>query len=485
MGIKHYFHRFLNRLLHFIKKTVLVTFLLIVSFGYLLQITISKGDFIHTDFGKFYQSLQFIQQGKSAYTPVYFVKKPLPHDKDQSTLKRLGPNLNPPFSVLLFLPLGLLSYQAAITCWLMLAILCGIFSTFLLLKALDPEQYSYETAWGLGITLFAYFPTYASINLSQVSLILLPLVSGSWLAMRRNKLALAGCLLGIACALKLFFALFILYFLLRREWQALRYFIITFLAINACCFLMLGKTNFIDYYHVFHFIYWYSSSWNASFLGFFARLFGYNELNTPLLPIPGLAEKLYIACSAFLIIMLIKFLQPAAKITAQIKQDLDFSAVLVAIFLLSPLGWIYYFVFLMVPFLILLKLAHQGYYPFTLRLLVFLVFILSSLPFYLRPPVDISNYIAILNWAGCYFYALIILCISLYWLRDQLIKGLQPAPDNAPEYLLIILYIVALLPSLDGIINMSHGLLSYHKHHKPKIDRVYFGESKIPHIYYY
>jgi hypothetical protein len=443
---------------------------------YIHQLETLKKQFIYSDYGKFYESLHFILKGKNPYTPIYYLPEATPK-QPHPTNRLLGGNLNPPFFNLMLLPLGLLSYAVSFYVWQIISALCGIISILLLQKALDLKL-SHPALFTLSLiaALFVYYPTYANIWLGQVALVAFPFIIGAWLAVQRSYWRTAGCLLAIATSIKLFFGLFFLYFFIRREWRALFWYGAALLICTLIPILILGKNIYFDYQKVFKHVVWYASSWNASFYGFFMRLFNGTEKNIPLWSVPKLAPILYYCSSIITLLTTIKFLWPDTKITRQHKIALDFSIIIVTIMLISPLGWIYYFAYLFIPFCFLLKLAHEGHYPFTLRLTTCLAVVLTAVPYYLKPPTDISEHLFIIGWSSCYTYGLLLLYGQLFFMRYYL-KHPKPISDNCPPYLALLLYICALLPSFCGILATVYNFNGKLMTTPPKISKLYFGST--------
>jgi hypothetical protein len=159
---------------------------------------------------------------------------------------------------------------------------------------------------------------------------------------------------------------------------------------------------------------WQATSWNASIFGFLTRIFG-GSGNVPLINLPTLGFVLaYLACAVLVIIygFQIYFEKNRAR---TVNFDLEFSLTLVLVVLLSPLGWMYYFVFLFLPAVVLWQTAEtQGLS--TVKPLILLAWILSSIPHNLIYPQDLQGSLTIFTTAGgFYFYALVIfLCIIVF-----------------------------------------------------------------------
>lgn len=452
--------------------TPLMIFLLLaLSVLYSYQIHSGRSIFLATDFGKFYQSARFFLTGKDIYTKIYVKKLPAENitgstdnsgAKNVALIKQAASDLNPPFFTFIISPLGLLNYSIAYTFWCVFSILCGVLSAIFLQKAISvPFQHiSYTLA--IILALFVYYPTFSVIQFGQVSLVLLALLSGAWLAAKQKYLALAGILLGVAASLKIIFGLFLFYFLFRREWRGLFGFILTGIICTLIPLSLLGSKTYFNYYSVIRHIYWYASTWNASLLGFFLRLFGGPEKNVPLISAPWLTYKLYFLSSFLLLIGLIKYLQPTKKIEPTAKLDLDFSSVIVTMLLISPLGWLYYFSWLSIPFLACWKLINQRETSLWLGFMLAICILLSSIPHTLASSANIiqTNVFILFIFSSCYVLALLLLLNVLYILRFQS-NSPKMTVTSGNNYSLI--YLLALLVSLFGILHtVNDGALFGH-----------------------
>ncbi len=438
---------------------LLIFLTIILAIAYFIQISKEDGNFLYTDFGKFYQSERLLLAGHDPYGQLIVSVDDKTNNVDKYTIQKYAGNLNPPFFQLLILPFGYLSYTAALWLWSVLSIACVVLSTFLLLNILQIKQRDFNLILGITLALLIYFPTFVNIVFGQVTLFLLPLVIIAWHCARRNNQNCLGFLLGIAVSIKLFFGLFALYFLMRRQWRALIIFCGTILVCGLLPVLIFGKAIYLHYHAVLNHIWWYTCSWNASLYGFFARIFGIGEKNTPLIAIPGLAEKLYWFTSAMLTLSLLYFLKTETKIKPLLKIDLDFSIILAAMLLLSPLGWSYYFPLLVIPVITLLQLAKENFKPLVLLPLTCLAVMFTSSPRILEPPLAISGAASILGWSGYYFYGLLLIFGLVFYVRIVLTWPWQTAAA-LPKFIYIVLFIVMLLPSLLGILESSGTLAS-------------------------
>lgn len=432
----------------------LLFLLLLLSIVYSLQIYTSSTTFLRTDFGKFYQATHFAQRGKSIYSKIFLVRNHTPQNSTLPPLKQMAPDLNPPFFTFLTLPLGHLSYTHALWLWSALSIAGGVLSILLLQKSLWPQPPPLNITLALLGAFFVYLPTFTNIQFGQITLLLLPFEVGAWLAIRKQKTTTAGLLLGIAASLKPFFGLFLLYFLIRREWRGLCSFAATILICTLLPLTVFSLQNYSDYNNILHHVNWYASSWNASVLGFLIRLFG-GESNTALIAIPGLAHRLFYIITPLIVASLIRFLWPSSTINSSQKTDLDFSIIIIAMLLLSPLAWLYYFSLLLIPVVVLLQLAKQRRTE-SLHFLACISIVLSGIShiFQASARITADNVLPLFAFSSGYLLALIILFGLLYRWRTILATKANLSQPPLETFPVVLTYSLALLPSLFGLLNI-------------------------------
>lgn len=438
--------------------------ILAISASYVTAVNFCKKGILYCDYGVFYRSTTLALEGKDIYTPSYVVKKNTETSSAKKTPRRRADNLNPPFFTLLILPLGYLTYAASIVFWSGISIVAGILSLWLLQKKIFPAASPIKKL-ALGLAFFIYYPTYATIHFGQITLILLPFIVGAWLADREKRPYLAALLLGIAASVKPFFGLFLVYFLLRCEWRKIFLFISTVIAGLIIPSFFFGKETLLSYHEVLQQVTWLSSSWNASVLGVFLRIFGGNhEFNFALMPVAGLVEKIYMPLCGVVLFVLMRILWPQPKIDSVQKCDIDFSATLIILLLISPLSWVYYFPLLIIPAAVLLRFAENNYYPLLLSVLVMASIALSGLavPLFAANGITSQNALPVFLWSSSYTFVLLILMSIFYFLRIKLFDyNNEVAKETLSISTFMFLFVVALLPSFIGILRTTYQIAVY------------------------
>jgi len=222
-------------------------------------------------------------------------------------------------------------------------------------------------------------------------------------------------------------------------------------------------------------VYWYASSWNASFLGFFVRLFGGYDINTPLISLPIISYPLYFLTALATLFGLIKFILRNPNLSFIDKTDQDFSIVIICMLLLSPLGWLYYFPFLCIAFITLSKAP--TFAKLDLRWLLTASLALSGIPHVLHSSqhINTDNVISIFLLAFCYILSLIILLGTFFYWRFS--SKYHHAKLKLLTWDSVAFWIMGLIPSLFGILWMLNATLLFGENYLPNFNLIYFGST--------
>jgi hypothetical protein len=247
----------------------------------------------------------------------------------------------------------------------------------------------------------------------------------AWISARRQQDFVAGMILGIATALKLFFGIFFVLFIFFRRWRLGFYFICTFIFCNLISLVILKTQTFLNFFSSLQNMPWYAGSWNGSFLGFFSRILG-GSMNIPLVELPWLAHALSLLLSVMLLFGMIWLMGPSSCSSGNDRFDLIFSLALVEMLLISPYGWLYYFPILVLPMIVAWRFATRHNFSILFNLLLIFAWILINIPTPLiwAEDVKMNQPIVWFTSAGIYFYALLVLTgvfIGLLCKRNKLI----------------------------------------------------------------
>jgi Glycosyltransferase family 87 len=257
-------------------------------------------------------------------------------------------NAHPPTSVLLLLPLGLLSHPHALLVWNLLSLLLLAAAVWIVLGArgLDCEPLYLVAA---GCLLVCSTPLAAQVKTAQFNSLLALLIALVWIASRQDCGVIAGALVGCAASLKLFPGFLLLYFLGTRQWKALWVAVGTVVALHVLAVLTFGAGDVVRYFRdVVPQVSTWQSAWvNCSLTGFWSRLFNVTTGDTrELIRAPGLARILSLLSSGLVTALVGWRVWNAQSLR---DRDLAFAATVLAMLLVSPITWDHYLLMLVVP----------------------------------------------------------------------------------------------------------------------------------------
>jgi alpha-1,2-mannosyltransferase len=179
---------------------------------------------------------------------------------------------------------------------------------------------------------------------------------GCWALLRQRRDALAGVLLGLACLIKLFPGLIVLYLLMRRRWLAGVAALGTVAIGSLLTLLLVGPGDMLDYFvrmapqdSAVHGL----SPINVALAGVIRRLLSDGPWVNPLIDAPLLATGLVGMASLGALIVLLRYIGRMAPTVW--SEDRAFALVCVAMLLISPITWWHVFPLLLLPFGLLLQ----------------------------------------------------------------------------------------------------------------------------------
>ena len=155
-------------------------------------------------------------------------------------------NGHPPASVLLVLPLGMVNYQDAVLIWNLVSLAALAGSIWLVGRELRIRVSLWSLAPMVALVLLCA-PLSSQLYHGQWNLVILLMVTGVWIAARRDRPSWAGGLLGLATAIKLFPGFLFLYFVLRRDWRSVFAGLIAFLVVNGVTAALFGSETYRAY----------------------------------------------------------------------------------------------------------------------------------------------------------------------------------------------------------------------------------------------
>jgi hypothetical protein len=276
----------------------------------------------------------------------YYDDAPLPNVHRAAYFIKV--NAHPPTAILLALPLASLDYPDAVLVWNLVSLGALFVSLWLVARALAIPL----SVWSvppLIVLLLLCNPFREQVYWGQLNLILLLLLTGTWICHRSNRPIAAGILLGLAAAIKLFPAFLFLFFLLRRQWKTLAAGMLSCLAVVAVAAAVLGMNNYWVYVHevIPQLAVFRSGLDNASLPSFWTKLF--NPSGTRVEPLwinPTLAQVgTWLSCG--LVVAVLAWLTLCEEDAE--GEDRAFALTVTAMLLVSPITWNHYLLLLLVP----------------------------------------------------------------------------------------------------------------------------------------
>jgi hypothetical protein len=268
------------------------------------------------------------------------------------------PSAHPPPVVLLYFPLGLLSYEQAAIVWFLFELACISLSVILLLRWLGVKKGAALASLG-ALLILVWRPITHELILGQLTALLLALLVGTWQALRSRKDILGGIFLGSAIALKLFPWPLIIFLTLRRNWRAACTAITLVVAANVSASMLIGFDRMADYYlkvgmsvsQLFHAHEENFSLWTVGWRVFEGTgspiQYGVNA--PPLFDAPSIAPFFSIALPLAMLIMGLLFAIKARSF------DTSFGILVCIMILVSPFARIIYLLPALIPLVIVVR----------------------------------------------------------------------------------------------------------------------------------
>jgi len=384
-----------------------------------------------TDFYKLYLSGDALIRGQGMYWSVPARMSPgdpcyhggrservisVSRSDDGSALYRpacLHPNLNPPLFAVIALPLAWLDYHIAYWVWSLCALFCAVVSMWLLVRAFTPRTRDVPLNAAIAVvSLFAYFPTFISVTYGQVTMLILLLTMLGWNALREERDVRGGVWLGLAASLKPFMGLFLLALLFAGNRRASAGFVLAGLSSAWVGWLVAGPSAYGDYLRIAADVTWLAASWNASFGGYFSRLFGGSE-NVPWIDLPMVGRVLVVMCSLAVLSLLVWLLKRVKPLNRNAQIDVIFAMTLPAMLLLSPLGWLYYFPLLGLSVLMVWRMSANLLDGRLYKAGLIAVVMPTVAPQYLQQAHDMNGFYDWFWVGGVYCYILVALLVMV------------------------------------------------------------------------
>jgi hypothetical protein len=302
--------------------------------------------------------------------------------------------LYPPFLAVLLRPLASLSFDTARTIWFFASFSCWLTFLFISFKVARLSKIPKKVLFFALIFALLLPSVYIALLLGQVSLFVLLLLSSSIYLLPYSDLrsqSLVGIFLGLAISIHLTTAILLFAILLHRRF-------ITFSTTLLTLFVtfvigILGSGGWLNTYA------WFSEGLNNAMLiskqsygnlalqatierfftpqqfevevtvTFLNQTPSFNIQLRPLIESPLLGKLLSSSCSLLIGLVTLYCLLRGKQIQTKDSLQFDSAFLLTTVTLLSPLVWVYYYTWLLIPFFLL---GQKNYQIHPIRLLLLL-----------------------------------------------------------------------------------------------------------------
>lgn len=259
-------------------------------------------------------------------------------------------NAHPPTSVLLALPLGWLEFSQAFAVWNILSLACLAASLYLLARGLA-LPWTWEWIVPLATILLACRPFWHQMIQGQMNLMLLLMLTSCWAAARAGRPYLAGGMLAVAAAVKLYPAFMLVYFLGRKDYRAIAATFGFWVLIGTATIMILGWDSCLGF---FRDVLPVTSGFrrhcvNMLLVGFWHRLFDnptVDDVPDDSFFGPALAWALTALSVAAIAWAVLRSARRAATTEAA---DCAYGLAVIGALLASPITWDHYLLLLMLP----------------------------------------------------------------------------------------------------------------------------------------
>ena len=264
------------------------------------------------------------------------------YDSTRAWLQGLSPyvssqpttNLNPPLLWLVVAPFTRLPVSVAYAAWTIMSLCLFGVTARIAASAIRVPLID------IAVVVLSLTGTAFELHLGQISFVLLVPFTAAWLLDRSGRPTAAAACMGVLCALKPFFGLFVLLMLWRREWRALLACVGAALSAAAVGWVLAGTEGYLAWISNIRHVTWTWHIFNGSVWGAGARLFNLQDMVlmvqwTPLSESRAAALAVGVAGTALVVMALWRSIGRA-------DIDRTYAAVSLAALLVSPLGWNYY-----------------------------------------------------------------------------------------------------------------------------------------------
>jgi len=208
-------------------------------------------------------------------------------------------NAYPPFMAVAALPLAVFPFGTARLLFFAISLAAMLLAVGLLFLDRPREDRRRMILAGLGVMLML-FPVWYTLYMGQVTAVLLLLLVGAMELGKRDRQWSAGLLVAVAGVIKVFPFIYLLWFVLRRQYRAALWTVIFAAVLTGATLPVVGVESYATYATKVVPQQWSGGAHprNQGFAGTFLRLLTPSHFSSPLADCPGAAKALSVAASA-------------------------------------------------------------------------------------------------------------------------------------------------------------------------------------------
>jgi hypothetical protein len=389
----------------------------------------------NVDFTSLYAAINALFLGENPYGALYAEHLPV--------VKRIPTNLNPPFTLLLFIPFHFLPYFTGLMLYFFLAIVMGLWAAAICGRYFLDASFWRSHRIVLLLLYSSMFSTFIGFSIAQLGAPLFLLLMLGYVYYCKKKEVAASLCFATAIAMKLFPAVLFFFFLQQKRYRLCLLsggWLMLFMTLP----LIVFRQDIYDLYlTMMRLVMWYGDNWNGSFFAIMMRYFiDTNNTHSDL----WLYQLLWFFISACVLLA-----YTYSRTLAQ-KPQRSFAMALVLMIFLSPFGWLYYFSLLMPALALCFCDAEKK--GLAAMLLWFMAFALINFPIsYVNEAVMGSIWLK-LSFYSLHSYGVILLLILL--LRSPLKHSSSP-----PHYQAELLYWPVFSSQLFGVLVLIHLIIMH------------------------
>jgi hypothetical protein len=262
----------------------------------------------------------------------------------------------PPFIAILSTPLLLFSINNVIIVWFIIELVCLI-AIAVMLTTLWRGRVDWVQAILVLFLLLSWYPVMVDLLYGQLTILITTLLLVALLALRKDKKILAGLVIGLSVAIKMFTWPLIIYFALKKDWRTLLTSCLTAIGLNLIALMVMGIGPIMDYYlqvtrqvaAIYHSFLTNYSLWSIGYRLFEGtRPIGVDFISAPpLVNLPQIAPLVSAGlAAAFLLTGLIWAIRSRDR-------DIAFAILVCVIIAISPISWDHYYVMIIISLAVL------------------------------------------------------------------------------------------------------------------------------------